>query len=69
MIDRLVNIVREGGKVLHASESAMLCAISHGQLIIDGYVVQMADIDRWRRSQLQGRTISIHHRKAVIFSG
>lgn len=69
MNDPLVSIVREGGKVLHASESAMLCAISHGQVTIDGFVVKVSDEKRWRRSQVKGRTIRVHQRVGVLCDG
>jgi hypothetical protein len=42
-------------RVFHASERAMACAVSHGQVSIDGYIVRMQHMGRWTEEQLAGR--------------
>lgn len=45
----------------------MLCAMSHGQLTIDGYIVRPAHLERWTRRQLSGRYASLVGRQALLY--
>jgi len=58
-IPRRVSLVEELCRVLHSCERAMLCAMSHEQVRVDGYVVRPKDDQRWTRAQLAGRTAQL----------
>jgi len=42
-------------RVFDSCERAMLCALSHGQVTIDGYVIRPRHLERWTAEQLRGR--------------
>jgi hypothetical protein len=63
---RNANIVKLACRLLHAQKAAVLCAMSHGQLTVDGFKIKPADSKRWTKQQLEGREIAIHHRRAKI---
>ena len=39
----------------HSKEAAMMCALRHGQVTIDGYIIRPGHLDRWTPEQLWGR--------------
>lgn len=62
-----VSVVLEACRLLHAKPPAIVCAMSHKQLTIDGYPIRPNDDKRWTRDQLKGRTVKIHHREGRMF--
>lgn len=70
--DQLRNAVRppllaELERVFHAKYGAMLCAMSHGQLTIDGYIIRPEHLNRWTRDQLIGRYAELCGRTAQLY--
>jgi hypothetical protein len=61
------SLIKEACRVLDSDEKAMRCAMSHGQVTIDGYKIKPEYDRRWTRAQLKGRWIRINHRAAELF--
>ena len=64
-----VSVVREACRLLNACEAAILCAMSHRQLTIDGHPIHPRDDRRWTEAQLSGRTVKVNQREGVMFCG
>lgn len=45
----------------------MLCALSHGQVTIDGYIVRPKHLDWWTPDQLRGRYAMLLGRMARLY--
>jgi hypothetical protein len=50
-----------------AKPPAMLCALSHGQVSIDGYVVRPRHLAQWTPDQLRGRYARLHGRVRQLY--
>lgn len=64
-----VSLLKEFERVFHASKSAILCAVSHGQVTVDGHTIKLSDDKRWARRQLVGRMAAMPGREARLFGG
>lgn len=53
--------------LFHSKRVGMMCALAHGQVTIDGYVVRPQHLDRWTRDQLQGRYARCVGRTAQLY--
>jgi hypothetical protein len=62
-----VSLLRDLCRAFNARERAMLCAMSHGQLTIDGYVIRPEHLGRWTESQLRGRYARLHDRTVRLY--
>lgn len=62
-----VSLVTELCRVLDSSERAMLCAMSHGRVTIDGYIVRPHHDRQWTKRQLAGRHAQCFARAAALF--
>jgi len=62
-----VSLLTELGAKLDATERAIRCASSHGQLTIDGWIIRPQYLNRWTAAQLQGRYAKIHGRTAQLY--
>lgn len=54
-------------RVLDSGDKAVLCAVSHGQVTVDGYTIKVTDDRRWTRAQLAGRMAKCNNREARLF--
>lgn len=54
-------------RAFNAKDRAMLCALSHGQVVIDGFVVRVEHLDRWTPDQLRGRYAHLAGRCAQLY--
>lgn len=62
-----VNVVRLLAVHLDMGSRAAVCAISHGQVSIDGHTISMQwAVDHWTEEQLQGRMLKCGSREARI---
>lgn len=52
-------LVAELCRVFHASRVAMCCALRHGQVLVDGYIMREEYDHRWTPDQLKGRKAQI----------
>lgn len=48
-------------RAFHAKPCAIICALGHGQITVDGYLMREEYDRRWRADQLRGRTAAIHY--------
>ena len=65
--DEKVNVVRLLAVNLDMGSKAAVCAISHGQVSIDGHTIHMGwAVDHWTVGQLRGRMLKCGHREARI---
>lgn len=60
-------LFRELCRRFHSKDRAMLCAISYGQVSIDGYVIRERHLDRWPVDRLCGRYARLHGQQAQLF--
>lgn len=65
--DRKVNVVRLLAVHMDMGAKAAACAITHGQVSIDGHTIGMAwAVDHWTERQLHGRMLKCGPREARI---
>jgi hypothetical protein len=57
MPDRKVNIVKVMARAFGASERAVMCMVTHGQVYIDGHCIQPQWLNHWTEVQLYGRVL------------
>lgn len=58
-----VNVVRLLAVNFNMGSKAAVCAISHGQVSIDGHVICMKwAVDHWTEGQLRGRMLQVKGR-------
>lgn len=62
-----MSLLRELMRLYHSTERAMLCALSHGQVTIDGYVIRPQHLERWTEEQLRGRYAVLCGRPAQLY--
>lgn len=48
---------------------AMLMAMRHGAVTIDGYIIRPQHLDRWTRAQLIGRYVTLFGRRVAQLYG
>jgi len=53
-------------RIFGAKSRAVFCAMSYGQLTVDGYVIKPHDERRWTADQLAGRTVSLVGRTGTL---
>lgn len=53
--------------MFNSKERAMLCALSHGQVTIDGWIVREQHMDRWTEDQLRGRYARLCGQMAQLY--
>lgn len=56
-------------RVFNASERAMRCMLSHGQVTIDGYIIREEHLERWTPDRLSGRMARAIGREARLYGG
>lgn len=56
------SFVPELCRIFNAKRIGLLCAMLHGQLSIDGYVVRANREHQWTQEQLRGRTARLSFR-------
>lgn len=61
------SLVRELCRIFNAGERAMLCAMSHAQVTVDGYTMLPSFDRRWPRDRMEGRMAELLGRQARIF--
>jgi hypothetical protein len=61
------HLFKELCRVFHSKPPGMMCALSHGQLTIDGYVIRPEHLDRWTPDQLRGRYARLCGRVAQLY--
>lgn len=54
-------------RIFNAKPVAMECAIRHGQVTIDGWIIREHHLDRWTREQLRGRMARLVGREARLY--
>jgi hypothetical protein len=65
--DRKVNVVKLLRLHFNMGVNAAVCAISHGQVSIDGHTIHMKwAVDHWTEAQLYGRVLKCHSQEARI---
>lgn len=62
-----VSLFAELERVFDSKERALHCAISHGQVTVDDYVVKLGDDWRWTLGQLGGRLAKVNGREGRLF--
>lgn len=62
-----VSLFAELQRVFDSGDKALACAISHGQVTVDGYVIKPDDDWRWTMGQLCGRLAKVNHREGRLF--
>lgn len=60
-------LVNELCRVFNSGRKAMLCAMSHRQVTIDGRVILPEYDMRWPPEQLKGRMARLHDRQALLY--
>lgn len=63
----MADLLTELCRAFNACERAMLCALSHGQVSIDGYIVRPQHLDKWTPEQLRGRYAGLVGRVARLY--
>lgn len=63
----MTGLLAELCRVFHSKRAGMMCALSHGQVSIDGYVIRPQHLDRWHPEQLRGRYARLHGRVAQLY--
>lgn len=61
------HLFRELCRVFNSKPPGMMCALAHGQVNIDGYVIRPEHLDRWTPDQLQGRYAHLMGRHAQLY--
>lgn len=65
--EQKVNVVRLLAVNLNMGSKAAVCAISHGQVSIDGHTITMAwAVNHWTEDQLRGRMLKCGNRECRI---
>lgn len=58
---RRSGLIKELCRVFHAKPVAILCALRHRQITVDGYEMREEFDLRWGAKQLKGRMAAIHY--------
>lgn len=58
-MNRRAPLLRELCRVFNAVPVAMECALRHGQVSIDGYIIRPQHIERWPPERLRGRMATL----------
>jgi hypothetical protein len=61
--------MKELMRVFNASERALRCGLSHGQVTIDGYIIREEHLERWTPTQLYGRMARFAGRAGRLYGG
>lgn len=62
-----VSLVAELCRVLDSEDRAMLSAMSHGKVRVDGHIVRPQHDMAWTQAQLSGRTATCNGRSGRLF--
>jgi hypothetical protein len=61
------SLIAELCRGLHAKRVGVLCALRHGQISVDGYVMREEYDRRWAKAQLQGRYARFYDRTFQLY--
>lgn len=62
-----LSLLEELCRVYNSCARAMLCAISHDQLTIDGYIIRCEHLEWWTPDELRGRYAFLCGRPAQLY--
>lgn len=60
-------LIAELCRAFNAKKVGMICAMSHGLVTVDGYIVRPEHDRRWTPDQLRGRYARFYDRQAQLY--
>lgn len=62
-----MSLMQELCRVYNAKPVAIECALRHGQITIDGYIIREQHLKRWTPDQLKGRMAMLLGRQVRLY--